>query len=286
MPLHSLIRIKDLCAIAGHCCTIMATISPPSLHSEMAAFRAALPAGTGDAPTADRLCAIGHDLHLGRGEQLPPDPQSDRLVYLAAGSAKLVAQSSAASQWHSNPQPGADSDSAAGPSVNQVLAFHFAGDMISVLRQSDGDFRLTALSDCDLVIFPADQFLDVAQADPVVLRAVLTRSLQALHRSRTRMMQMGHKSAQARIADFLVSMAERLANCTAGACAFALPMSRRDIGDSLGLTIETVSRQLTELREAGLVATEGRSKVCISDVSALARIAGRHASGAGAVSKN
>jgi CRP/FNR family transcriptional regulator, anaerobic regulatory protein len=89
------------------------------------------------------------------------------------------------------------------------------------------------------------------------------------------MMQMGHKSAAARIADFLVSMAERLGGCTQGPCAFALPMSRRDIGDSLGLTIETVSRQLTELREAGLVETEGRSKVALTDIAALARIAGR-----------
>jgi len=70
-------------------------------------------------------------------------------------------------------------------------------------------------------------------------------------------------------------MAERLADCTAGPCEIALPMSRRDIGDSLGLTIETVSRQLTELREAGLVATEGRSRVCLSDVAALAQLAGR-----------
>jgi CRP/FNR family transcriptional regulator, anaerobic regulatory protein len=253
----------------------MATISPSPVASEMAAFRAALPVGTGDAQTADRLCAIGHCRHLAKGEQLTPDPQGDRLVYLAQGSAKLVAQSSAAAQWRSNAEPGAEPGDTGSASVNQVLAFHFAGDMISVLRQSDGDFRLTALTNCDLVIFPADEFLDVAQADPVVLRSVLTRSLQALHRSRTRMMQMGHKSARQRIADFLVSMAERLADCTAGACAFALPMSRRDIGDSLGLTIETVSRQLTELREAGLVATEGRSRVCLSDVSALARLAGR-----------
>jgi CRP/FNR family transcriptional regulator len=52
-------------------------------------------------------------------------------------------------------------------------------------------------------------------------------------------------------------------------------MSRRDIGDSLGLTIETVSRQLTELRAAGLVETEGRSNIVLKDVGALARIAGR-----------
>lgn len=234
----------------------------------MEAFRDALPPGTGDALTADRLCAIGFCLHLAKGEELAPDPHEDRLVYIAEGSAKLAAQ------------PVADAPS------GQVLAFHFGGDMISVLRQSDGDFRLVALSDCDLVVFPADRFLDIAQSDPAVLRSVLARSLQALHRSRTRMMQMGHKSAQQRIADFLVSMAERLANCTSGACAFALPMSRRDIGDSLGLTIETVSRQLTELREAGLVETEGRSKVCLSDVDALARLAGRQHSQAGATSKN
>ena len=233
----------------------------------MEAFRDTLPPGTGDALTADRLCAIGFCLHLAKGDELAPDPREDRLVYIAEGSAKLAAQ------------PVADAPS------GQVLAFHFGGDMISVLRQSDGDFRLVALSDCDLVVFPADRFLDIAQSDPAVLRSVLARSLQALHRSRTRMMQMGHKSAQQRIADFLVSMAERLAGCTSGACAFALPMSRRDIGDSLGLTIETVSRQLTELREAGLVETEGRSKVCLSDVDALARLAGLKNSQAGVTPK-
>lgn len=242
----------------------MATISTFFGHECMEAFRAALPIGTGAQPTADRLCAIGYCLHLARSEELVPDPHEDRLVYVAGGSAKLVAH------------PGSEAGS------GQVLAFHFAGDMISVLRQIDGDFRLVALTDCDLVVFPAERFLDIAQGDPAVLRSVLARSLQALHRSRTRMMQMGHKSAQQRIADFLVSMAERLAGCTTGACAFALPMSRRDIGDSLGLTIETVSRQLTELRVVGLVETEGRSKVCLSDVAALARLAGRHSRPAGA----
>jgi CRP/FNR family transcriptional regulator len=262
-----LIRIKDLCLCARHCSTIMATISTSYGQECMEAFRDALPPGTGDALTADRLCAIGFCLHLAKGDELAPDPREDRLVYIAEGSAKLAAQ------------PVADAPS------GQVLAFHFGGDMISVLRQSDGDFRLVALSDCDLVVFPADRFLDIAQSDPAVLRSVLARSLQALHRSRTRMMQMGHKSAQQRIADFLVSMADRLAGCTSGACAFALPMSRRDIGDSLGLTIETVSRQLTELREAGLVETEGRSKVCLSDVDALARLAGLKNSQAGVTPK-
>lgn len=243
---------------------IMATLSPASPAASpaasLAAFRAALPVSAGAALTADRLCALGVSIRLAKGEQLAPDPDDDRLVHIVSGAAKLVTANGTA------------------PS-GQVLAFHFAGDLVSVPRQSasasSGDCRLVALSECQLVIFPSDRFLDIAQSDPSVLRSVLTRSLQALHRSRTRMMQMGHKSAQQRIADFLVALAERLTGCTEGTCAFALPMSRRDIGDSLGLTIETVSRQLTELREAGLVETEGRSKVCLCDVAALARIAGR-----------
>ncbi|MCX9147777.1 helix-turn-helix domain-containing protein [Erythrobacter sp. WG] len=250
----------------------MATLSPSTPGTgpaiSLAAFRAALPPGTGEGAVADRLCAIGTGLHRERGEELPPDRHEDRLVWIASGSAKLVAPHAAAA-------------GTAAPPGGQVLAFHFAGDLVSVLRWSEteawGGLRLVALTPCDLVIFPADRFLDAAQADPVVLRSVLTRSLQAVHRTQTRMMQIGHKSAAARIADFLVSMAERLAGQTEGPCTFALPMSRRDIGDSLGLTIETVSRQLTELREAGLVTTEGRSGVALSDVGALARIAGRGA---------
>lgn len=238
----------------------MATLMPSRTETSMAAFRAALPDGWAQSAAADQLCAIGQHQRLAKGEALANDPFADRLIHIAAGSAKLVAQ------------PAGTSD---GAGAVQVLAFHFAGDMVSVLRQQDGDFRLIALSDCELIAFSTDAFLDIAQTDPAVLRWVLARSLQALHRSRTRMMQLGHKSARQRIADFLVSMAERLSGSTSGACRLMLPMSRRDIGDALGLTIETVSRQFTELREAGLIETRGRSLVQLLDVAALAHAAGQ-----------
>jgi len=235
----------------------------------MAAFRDAMPRGHEDSRTADRLCGAGQYLSLRKGEALEADPKGDRLVFVASGAAKLVGQSAASRMVESGSASGEPERS-----HNHVLAFHFAGDMISVLRQSDGDFRLVALSDLELVIFASDAFLDVAQDDPAILRSVLARSLQALHRSRTRMMQLGHRSARQRIADFLVSMAERICGCNCGKCEISLPMSRRDIGDSLGLTIETVSRQFSELREAGLVETEGRSTVRLTDIEKLAGEAG------------
>ena len=232
----------------------------------MAAFRAALPDDWAQSVIADTLCALGVHHHLAKGEALAGDRAHDRLVYIAAGATKLAVQ------------PRAVPDSASASAV-QVLAFHFAGDMISVLRQNSpgagDDLRLIALDDCHLIAFATDAFLDVAQADPAVLRWVLTRSLQTIHRSRTRMMQLGHKSARQRIADFLMSMAERLSDSHSGTCRLMLPMSRRDIGDSLGLTIETVSRQFTELREAGLIETRGRSLVRLLDLGALAQAAGQ-----------
>lgn len=242
------------------------TLSPEQLG--MAAFRAAMPEGHGESRTALRLCEAGEYQRIAKGEALAADPDDDRLVFIASGAAKLVGRSASA-KGVVEPATGEP-----GPANNHVLAFHFAGDMVSVLRQSDGDFRLVALSDLELVIFASDAFLDLAQDDPLILRSVLARSLQALHRSRTKMMQLGHRSARQRIADFLVSMAARLCGCTCGRCEIVLPMSRRDIGESLGLTIETVSRQFSELREAGLVETEGRSIVRFTDLEALAEEAG------------
>lgn len=264
----------------------MAERSASSRQLSIEAFRAALPAGRARSAIADELCALSLHQHLAKGDALACDHRDDRLVFMASGAAKLVAYLPApapvpapAGAPPASPAPLASAAIGAGSNgAMQVLAFHFAGDIISVLRQgtraTEGDFRLIALDDCELVVFSTDAFLDLAQSDPIVLRWVLAGSLQALHRSRTRMMQLGHKSARQRIADFLVSMAERLSDSTSGACRLILPMSRRDIGDSLGLTIETVSRQFTELRDAGLIETKGRSLVKLMDISALAQAAG------------
>lgn len=238
----------------------MATRLSPTADNGIAKFRASLPDDLAHSAIADELCAIGQHKRLMKSEALVCDPQTDRLVYIAAGAAKLVAQPSAGSESN----------------AMQVLAFHFPGDMISVLRERDSDFRLIALAPCELLVFSTDRFLDIAQGEPAILRWVLTRSLQALHRSRTRMMQMGHKSARQRVADFLISMAEHGGGLAGKSCRLILPMSRRDIGDSLGLTIETVSRQFTELREAGLIKTQGRSLVQLLDMPALAQAAGQH----------
>lgn len=254
--------------------------------SSMELFRAAIPPAAQAGQIADRLCAIGQYRHLGVAEQLPGNAHEDRLVFVARGVTKLIAHLppapldlSAAAAYAAaragtvagtGAGMGAGTGAGMGAGKTQVLAFHFPGDIVSVLREEDGDFRMVALKDTQLVVFFADQFLDVAQDDPAVIRSMLASSIQALHASRTGMMQLGHKCAGQRIAEFLVSIAQRVCGCSCGACEFALPMSRRDIADALGLTIETVSRQFADLREAGLIETEGRSIIRIRDIYTLA----------------
>lgn len=241
---------------------ISSDLSPEVVSMDM--FRAAIPEKARYSPIADRLCAIGEYRVLDAREPLPSDTDEDRLVFISSGVTKLVARptllpSALAKAPDADPQLG----------KIQVLAFNFPGDIVSVLRQQDGDFRVIALKDTQLIVFLAEQFLDVAQEDPSVLRSMLANSIQALHASRTGMMQLGHKSAGERIAGFIHTMAGRICGCSSGACEFALPMSRRDIADSLGLTIETVSRQFAELRAAGLIKTEGRSNISVPDLDSL-----------------
>lgn len=252
----------------------MATVLLTPETAGMAAFSASVNglADEGMAQTLERLCAVGEFRELAKGESLAEDPDKDRLVFIAQGAAKLVTRSLSSRLAVGTGRPASEQR---GCFHSHILAFCLPGEMISVLRQTDANFHLVALTPLELVVFDADRFLDIAQENPAVIRQVLSRSLQALHRSRTRMIQLGHKSARQRIADFLVSIAARICDCNQGRCEFALPMSRRDIGDSLGLTIETVSRQLTDLRDDGLIETRGRSGVVLNDIAALVQETGR-----------
>jgi CRP/FNR family nitrogen fixation transcriptional regulator len=88
----------------------------------------------------------------------------------------------------------------------------------------------------------------VAATDVRVARDLLSMTAKNLRRAEDHLLLLGRKSAAERVAAFLLEMDERLA----GAGMIALPMTRRDIADYLGLTIETV-RELSHLRDQGVL---------------------------------
>jgi CRP/FNR family nitrogen fixation transcriptional regulator len=95
------------------------------------------------------------------------------------------------------------------------------------------------------------------------LRRLIARQVRA---TRARLVMLGRKTAAERIASFLLEMHERLR--LPGKIVIDLPMGRADMADHLGLTIETVSRGITELRRHGMIAVE-RSRFAVRDLNAL-----------------
>ena len=97
---------------------------------------------------------------------------------------------------------------------------------------------------------------------------LLERTLGELDRTRRWMVLLGRMSAEQKIAAFLLEMSERLAPATCSlslgaADRIELPLSRQQIADVLGLTIETVSRQFTRMRADGLIDLPSRREVAI-----------------------
>lgn len=201
-----------------------------------------------------KLEGLASRIDLPRGQTAPLDNTSDQIVFVASGATKLAAHTTQQRQ--------------------QIVAFHFDGDIVSL--SADGLFAnsVTALRDSDLLAFPAREFFDLAVGEARIARSLLERLPTALQRCRDRAVALGQGSAIERLAGFLLGMSKRIGSVENDRCELDLPMSRKEIGESLGLTIETVSRQFGVLRELGLVETTGRSKVTILKLESLSGRAG------------
>ncbi len=201
-----------------------------------------------------QLEAMAISVSLPRGRIAPLDRACDQVVYIVNGATKLAAQASG--------------------DRKQIVAFHFGGDIVSIPADGPHAYGMTSLENTSLLIFPAREFFDSAASESTIARSLLERLPAALHRCRDKAVALGRKSANERLAGFLIAMSERVGRIDGNRCTLELPMSRRDIGDSLGLTIETVSRQLSIMREAALLETCGRSQVVLLDLAAMAQRAG------------
>lgn len=197
---------------------------------------------------------IAVSLALGAGETARLDENDNHVAFLAQGACKLVAYLASGRE--------------------QVVAFHFPGDLVSVPARGPHAFGLVALKDARLILFPEDAFLAQARLERVFGGAVLARAMVSLNRCREKNLLLGRKTASERVATFLATMAGRIGEPAGAGWDMHLPMSRRDIADSLSMTIETVSRQFSELRASGLIETSGRSGVRLIDLAGLEARAG------------
>jgi CRP-like cAMP-binding protein len=211
------------------------------------------------APLCDRLRPLARHQTVLQGATASLDPGEDHLVYLVDGHAKLVART-----------PGG---------ADRIVAFHCADDLVTVPAASLHSYVLIAIRDCELLVFRRTELLEGVRDDPKVLDAVFIQVIDGLERCRENAVNLGRKSASKRVASFLLTMAKRASREAGGSLVVDLPMSRRDVSDYLGLTIETISRQISEMRRKGLIATPSRTRIELLDSTGL-KMLGSHFAGA------
>lgn len=207
----------------------------------------------GGVPSARILGASFRVLSLDRGRSSLLHNDGDSVLLVLGGVSKLVAHLP--------------------PDREQILSFHFDGDVIFAPAGGSHILMIAAIEDSELLLLDTGELL--ASGEPRLPLLLCERAIRSLGRSREKAVALGRKTAPERVADFLLSMEARLGTTESEQAILVLPMSRRDIADSLGLTIETVSRQFGELRAAGVIATSGRSQVRILDRERLSALSAR-----------
>jgi CRP/FNR family transcriptional regulator, nitrogen fixation regulation protein len=146
----------------------------------------------------------------------------------------------------------------------QIGAFLLPGDMFGLEAGATHGSSAEAVANSLILVIKRSAVVALAERDPEVAREMWTLTAQELGRAQNHMLLL-IRNAQERIAAFLLEMAER----APGADSIELPMSRQDIADYLGLTIETVSRTLTQLEAEAAIALPTSRRIVLRNRTAL-----------------
>ncbi|SSC73716.1 unnamed protein product [Ciceribacter sp. T2.26MG-112.2] len=157
----------------------------------------------------------------------------------------------------------------------QIVGLQFAPDFLGRPFLTESSVTAEAATETEICCFPRPIIDRMVAEAPNLERKLHSQSLKELDEARDWMLTLGRKTAQEKVASFLYLIAthidpERNGNST----TFDLPLSRADIADFLGLTIETVSRQMTKLRKDNIIVIENNRHVIVPEMRRLRYAAG------------
>lgn len=152
----------------------------------------------------------------------------------------------------------------------QINAFHLAGDMFGFENETTHRFTAEAIVETNVHLMRRASILEAIRNGGAGTRDLIKFVTQNLQHAESHMLLLGRKTSLERVTAFLLEMDERLQHPD----VMSLPMNRRDIADYLGLTLETVSRALSILRDEGLLRFDGNTqrRLELLDRGALAKI--------------
>lgn len=151
----------------------------------------------------------------------------------------------------------------------QIVGLLFPGDFVGEPFAGACVDSVVALSDANLCVYPRAPLEHLLEAHPPAARLLLRRALSTLTAARRWILTLGRRNARQKVASFLLEMATR---STQGD-RLELPLSRGAMGEALGLTIETVSRQMTALVRAQVIELAGHRGILLLNRAQLTTLA-------------
>ena len=219
------------------------TASPRAWHPQ--------PATTPTPPTAssvssDLLPAIGPRMTFGRDEEIFGEGERAEYIYQVLDGAVRTCRF-------------------LGDGRRQIEEFHLAGEYFGLETGADHTSTAEAVGSATVLLIRRSTLADLASRDLAAAGRLLDLTMKGLRRTQEHVIVLGRKGACERVAAFLLEFAKR----TGVAASIELPMSRQDIADYLGLTIETVSRTLSQLESEAVIDLPGRRCVTVKSAARL-----------------
>jgi CRP/FNR family nitrogen fixation transcriptional regulator len=152
----------------------------------------------------------------------------------------------------------------------QIEAFYLPGDLFGIEAGEKHRFSAEAISGSTIWVVKRSVVDRIARRDSAVSRELWMLAAQHLERAQDHLLLLARHKAHERMAAFLLEMAKRSGSAAQG--EIELPMPRQDIADYLGLTIETVSRTLSEMVNAGTISLRSTRRILLRDRAALERL--------------
>jgi CRP/FNR family transcriptional regulator len=155
----------------------------------------------------------------------------------------------------------------------QILSFSYPGDIVGIGHELECKCSCEAVSSARVRSIPAAALARSLDERPDLARKLFSVATSELASMHDHFVMVGRKSATEKLASFLLALARREVGAEAKIATFQLPMTRTDIADFLGLTIETVSRRFTALRKLGVIDLPQTTMVHVNDLRRLEELA-------------
>jgi CRP/FNR family transcriptional regulator len=160
----------------------------------------------------------------------------------------------------------------------QMVGLLLPSDFVGRPGRDGSAFTVLATTDLVMCCFRKHPFEQMLAGTPVIAQRLLEMTLDELDAAREWMVVLGRKTAREKISSLIAILARRKLALSpdgqTGNLAFELPLTREAMADYLGLTLETVSRQLTALKRDGVIGIEGKRRITVPDFARLTDEAG------------